>query len=178
MDAERRRRILILVTVLCVGAWALDSLVVEPLLASWQARSQRIGELERDLAASANLVGRESQMQARWKEMLDGALPAEVSDAERAVLQAVGAWATDSRLSVTSVKPRWIDGIAPGSRLLQIQVEGTGDMEALSRFVYGLESDPLPLRVEELEITAEDDAATRLALSARFTGLVLEKSPT
>ncbi len=175
MDSERRKKILIVATLVCVGAWAADRIVVGPLLGAYQARADRIAELEADLAESEALLERAPSLEARWREMRDAALSPAASEAEQAVLQSVNAWASDSRFRLASIKPRWVT-VDSEHRLLEVQVEGAGDMAALARFIYGLESDPLPLRVEELEIRVEDEAAGRLGLTARFSGLVLESS--
>lgn len=174
MDSERRKRLLIVLTALCVGAWLADTFVIEPVMASWEARTARIDELERRIAESTALLDRENDLRERWQDMRKNALSSSVSDAERAVLEAVSRWASDSRLSIATIKPRWIE-VDKASRLLEVQVAGTGNMESVARFVYGQESDPLPLRVEELEVTAADATGGKLSLEVRFTGLVLER---
>jgi hypothetical protein len=57
--------------------------------------------------------------------------------------------------------------------VLDCQVNGSGDILSLARFLYELEKDPLALRIEDLEITARDDNGQQLTLSARFSGLKL-----
>lgn len=175
MDSERRKKLLIIVTALCVGLWVGDTFVVEPVLAAWQERSARIEELDGKITESAALLDRENDLRERWQDMRKGALPVSVSDAERGLLEAVSRWASDSHLSITSIKPRWVEMDA-NSKLLEVQVEGAGSMEAVTRFVYGQETDPLPLRMEELELTAADATGSTLSMEARFTGLVLERT--
>ncbi len=175
MDSERRKRLLIIVTAVCVGGWLADTFVISPVMASWEARTARIEELERRIAESASLLERENDLRERWQEMRKGALSDSVSDAERAVLEGVSRWASDSRLTLSSIKPRWIQ-VDNASRLLEIQVEGNGGMEAVTRFVYEMERDALPLRMEEFQLTSADGTGAKLSMTARFTGLVLERS--
>lgn len=175
MDSERRKRLLIIVTALCVGSWLADTFVISPVMASWEARATRIEDLERRIAESASLLDRENDLRERWREMRKGALSDNVSEAERAVLEGVSRWASDSRLTLSSIKPRWIQ-VDNATRLLEIQVEGNGGMEAVTRFIYELESDTLPLRMEELQLTSADGTGNKLSMQARFTGLVLERT--
>lgn len=175
MDPDRRKRLLIFVALICVGGWAADSLVVTPLIGVWQARSARIERLRQELEQSTSLLDRDSELKARWKDMKSRALSTRVSDAENAVFQSVSQWAGESRLSVTSVKPRWTQ-IAKNEPVLEIQLDATGDMGAVARFIYELESSALPLRVEDMGITSQDDHGGRLSLNLKLTGLVLKEN--
>lgn len=175
MDPERRKRLLVIVSVLCIGAWAGDRLVLTPLLNLWRTRSSRIQELQQELSQHAGLLEREADLRARWEQMRKSALPVRVADAEARVLQSVTGWTSDSRLSVSSLKPRWVKA-GKDAELLEIQLEGTGNMEAVVRFLYALEKDALPLRVEDLAIASQDERGERLNLTVRFTGLVLQEA--
>jgi hypothetical protein len=95
-----------------------------------------------------------------------------MSLAEDQVLKSVGRWARDSRLSVTSLKPRWLRD-EDDFRKLEFRAAAEGNMESIARFVYELERDPLPLKIEDIEIAARDERGDRLSLGVRFSGLVL-----
>lgn len=174
MDAERRRRILIAAVILCAGIWLADNVVITPLYTVWTARSARMQELQQDLAKSTGLLDRRSELKARWEDMKKRALPNRVSDAEQAVFESVSRWAGESHLTVNSLKPRWTH-LKREAETLEIELEGLGSMESVVRFVYELESAPLPLRVEDMQIASQDKEGGSLKLSLRFSGLVLER---
>jgi len=175
VDPERRKRLLIIVTACCVGLWVLDRLVLEPGIGFWTGRSSEIQKLDKDITESSALLDRENDLKDRWRMMRKQSLPKRVTDAEQLVFQSVSHWASESRLSVTSLKPRWSKA-PPLAQTLEIQLEGSGTMEAVSKFLFALETDKLPLRVEDLQISAQDEKGDKLALSVRFTGLVLEEA--
>ena len=172
MESNQRRRILAVAAIVCVAAVAGDRLVLSPLQNLWTARSERIVELEKSLSKGRLLVDREQAMKERWQDMKQRSLPADMSVAEDQMLKSVGRWTRDSRLGVTSLKPRWTDD-EEDFKKLEFRAAAQGDMESIARFVYELETDPLPLKVEDIEIAARDESGSALALAVRFTGLVL-----
>jgi Tfp pilus assembly protein PilO len=174
VDSEKRKRLLYIVAAVCIAAWVADTLVVTPLTDLWSARSARIQELRQDLVKGAGLLDREPALKAKWEAMKTSALPNRVSDAETAVLESVNRCTADSKLSVMSVKPRWNLAVKD-FQTLEIQLEGVGGIDSVAKFLYDLEVDPLPLRVEDLEITAQDEKGARLNLTLRFTGLVVKE---
>jgi len=56
---------------------------------------------------------------------------------------------------------------------LECRADGFGSIEAVSRFLYEIEKDNLPLRVESVEITARDNNGQQLALALQVSGLLL-----
>jgi Tfp pilus assembly protein PilO len=174
MEADRRRRILIAAAILCVSVWVADSLVLTPMYSMWTGRAERIQEIKEELAKSTSLLDRRAELKSRWEDMKKRALPNRVSDAEKAVFEAVSRWTAESRLTVNSLKPRWTH-LNKEVQTLEIELEGSGNLEAVVKFVYELECTPLPLRVTDMEIAAQDKEGGQLRLSLRFSGLVLER---
>jgi hypothetical protein len=161
-----------LAVAVCLGALAGDRFVVSPLYAFWNERASAIAGLEESLAKSSLLVGRLDDMAGYWSEMRARSLPPAESRAENEVLSSVTRWAQDSRLEITSLKPKWVHG-GTASNTLDIRAAGQGSMEAIALFLYRLESDWLPLRVESLEVAARDDSGSLLTFGLTFTGLQL-----
>jgi len=172
MGPDRRKRLLAVTAIVCVGAFIADRLVVSPLQHLWGARADRVAELEASLRKGSILVGREEAMRTRWQEMRERSLAPEMSVAEDRVLKSVGQWARESHLGVTSLKPRWIDD-NKDVKELEFRATAQGRMGSIARFLYELETDPLPLKVEDVVITARDDRGEMLTLGIRFTALVL-----
>ncbi len=177
MDSDKRKRVLLVVAGACIALWLGDTLLIEPLYAAWGARSAKIERLAEETQRGAGLLERAPALKARWDVMKKRALPNRVSDAETAILESVGRWTDDSQLSVTSVKPRW-NPPEKEYETLEIQLEGTGTIDAVVKFLYDVESDPLPLRIEDIEIVSQDDKGRKLNLALRFTGLVFKEEPT
>ncbi len=172
MTLNRRERIVALAAILCLGALTGDRLIMTPLQSFWRARTARVAELRKSLDKGRILVAREAVMRERWQGMKQRSLPADVSVAENQVLKSLSRWAQESSLDVTSRRPRWTEE-EEGSKKLEFRVAAQGRMGSIARFLYELETDPLALKVEQLEIAARDESGGALAVDVRFTGLVL-----
>jgi hypothetical protein len=163
-----------LVILAAAGAALLfgDKLVITPLTASWQARSRQIAELTKQVNQGSLLVSRDSVIRTRWDQMRNGTLPEEVSAAENEVLQAFERWSQESRISISSIKPQW-KRAGDDFMTLECRADAFGSIQAVTRFLYEVERDPLALRVEAVEITARDNDGQQLTVGLQVSGLQL-----
>ena len=115
---------------------------------------------------------REQTIRRRWDSMRTNTLPEEVSAAENEVLQAFERWSQDSHISISGIKPQWKQA-GDDYVTLECHADAFGTMEALTRFLYQVEKDPLALKLESVEITAKDNDGQQLALGLQVSGLRL-----
>lgn len=172
MKIKNHEKMLLLAAALVVVLLVGDKLVATPLSRVWTARAKTIADLTRSLNDGSVLLSRERDVRERWSGMASNALPANVSMGESIVLKAVDRWVRESKISFTSIKPQWKQN-AEDYMTLECRVDAFGGMEALTRFLYEMETDPLAIKVEDMEITARDTAGQQLSLGVRFTGLML-----
>lgn len=172
MKIKNREKLLLLAAALVVALLVGDKLVVTPLTRIWKERSERITALTKSLNNGTLLLSRERDVRERWSGMASNTLPANVSMGESIVLKAVDRWVQASKISFTSIKPQWKQN-AEDYMTLECRIDAFGGMEALTRFLYEMETDPLAIKVEGMEITARDTAGQQLSLGVRFTGLML-----
>lgn len=172
MVAKGREKMLVIVALIAVGALAGDRLVVTPMVNLWKRQAADMTHYRQSLDKGTLLLERRAAIEERWQDMGARSLPANSAEAEKNLLDAVGEWASSSRLAVNSIRPRWIIDETLDNRL-ELRVSASGDIAAVTRFLYGVESAALPVRLEEVEIRARDDQGRELTLDARFTGLVL-----
>jgi len=177
MGFKKREKILIAIAGICIFLLLGDALLISPLARIWKERSSRIGELKKQLEKGDLIAGREESLKNRWTDMKNRSLVNDMPEAEKEVLGAVQNWAIKSGMNVLSLKPRWVNK-EDESRLLECRLTGSGDLGSVTRFLFELENDSLPLRLEDVEITARDARGRDLALSIRFTGLILEEQKT
>lgn len=158
-----------------IGLLGLDRLILSPLMNLWKERAERIEQVESRLANGNALISQERAYRRKWREMQRDSLGAASSEAESKVIKAVDAWADESRLGFTGLKPSWRELDSELGRLLECRASGFGDLRNVARFLYELEADSLPLRIEDLELISRDERGERLNLSVRFTGLQLSE---
>lgn len=177
MNIKNRQKLLVLVAGTVVALFLADRLLVEPLIAGWKQRQTRIADLRKKVAEGRTLVERERTLRNRWDYMRSNTLPDNASQAEQQVLKAIDSWSQQTRLTILSLSPQWKhDG--DEYMTLECRVEASGNLDAVSRFLYELEKDPLALRLQNLEISARDNEGQQLALGLQLSGLVLTPTQT
>ena len=172
MNINNRQKLLTIVAAAVIAAWAGDKLVLSPLMRSWRERAARIDELRKSVSQGLLLLERQKSIRSRWEAMRTNTLPGETSVAENQVLKAFERWSQDSRISMTSIKPQW-KRTADDYVTLECRADAFGSLQALTRFLYNVEKDPLALKVEALEITARDNDGQQLSLALQVSGLLL-----
>ena len=175
MAAKNRERLLLIVALSAVGILAADKLIITPLGNLWSERSARITSLKQSIERGSNLLERETTITRRWEDMQQTGLASNASVAEDAVLKAANRWGNDSGVTFTSFKPQWIE-YDDNYQTYDCRANATGDLSSISRLIFELETDPLPIRAEEIEVTSRDDSGSNLNLAIRFSGLQFRTS--
>ena len=172
MNIKNRQQLLSIAAIVVVALWAGDKLVLSPLMQSWKQRATSITELTKSVRQGSLLVDRERSIRSRWDSMQTNTLPNETSVAENQVLKAFERWSQDSRISITSIKPQW-KRTADDYMTLECRADAFGSIQAITRFLYDVEKDPLALKVEAVEITTRDNDGQQLSLALQVSGLLL-----
>jgi hypothetical protein len=173
MKIKNRQQLLVIVAGVTLALLLGDKLVVSPLARSWTARSNRIAQLRKDIAQGALLRDREQIIRNRWESMRTNTLPENVSLAENEVLQAFEHWSQVSQISIANIKPQWKQ-TDDNYLTLECRADAFGSIDALTRFLYNVERDPLALRVESIEIASRDNDGNQLTLGLQVSGVTLK----
>lgn len=170
MDNRSREKLLKISAIVCIGLLIGDQFILTPLIDMYQERSTKIEELEESINKGTLLLDRRDTLENRWSQMKQAALPKEMPTAENMVLKSVNRWVQISGILMTSFKPQW--RFNEGEAVtFECRAVAQGNIEKVSRFLYELERDELPLYVENVEISANDNTGETLTLNVRFTGL-------
>lgn len=168
-----RERLLLLLAGACIALLVLDRLVLTPLLRRWQDRAEEVRRLRASIAQGNGIISQEARW-LRWRDAAEGRLlPGEPAAAESLLLTQVDAWARQSGLTVKTLRPRWQEVKGQGS-LPELQVAGTGTLSAVVRFLYQVETSPLALAVEHLELASGGKDESALRVDMRISGLLHE----
>lgn len=170
MNIQNRQQILGIAAIAVVVLWAGDRLVVSPLIQSWKQRTQRIVELRKSIRDGKALLERDQSIRSRWGYMRTNTLTHEAGEGQ--VLSAFDRWSRDSDISVTSVKPMWKQN--DEFTTLECRVDASGSLQNLAKFIYSVEKDPVALKVQVVELTAQDKDGRQLTLGLQVSGLALE----
>ena len=174
MSAKRRETLLKIGVGAVVALFLLDWMVISPAFAGWKAQSARLAVLQQKVKNGRQLTEREKSLRARWDEMQRANLPADMSSGENDVYKALARWTSESRVSFTSLTPQWRNH-DEGYATFECRATAVGEQAALARLVYEIETDPLPARIEECELTARDAQGKQLSLALRFSFVRIEE---
>ena len=172
MKPEQRLLFLKIAAGAAAGLFLLDYVVISPLTAVWKAQAERLDALNVKIMRGRQLIEREDTIRSQWANMVRANLPQEVSAAENQVFRAVQRWAIASQITFTSLTPQW-QTHDEGYKTYECRISANGDQATIGRFIYELEVDPLPVNLEECEITTRDAHGSELMLTARFSFLRL-----
>ena len=172
MKIKNRQQVLVVLAVVAAALLLGDKLVWSPLTRSWKERASHITDLRKSVSQGSLLLSRERTIRERWEGMRTNTLPNNMSAAENDVLRAFDRWSQESRVSITSIKPQWKHA-GEDYATLECRADASGSIQALARFLFNVEKDPLALRVETVEITSRDNDGQQLSLVLQVSGLLL-----
>jgi len=175
MKISNRQQLLVILAAALVGLLLTDRMVVTPLIRLWKSREETIASLKEKFHQGTALIERRAALAKQWDRMRTNMLSGRVSAAEDQFLKTIERWAQESRLTLSAVKPQWQRPSDAKSQeqiaILECNLETTGNLGAVTRFLYNLEKDPLGVRVIKAQITARDDAGEQLTLNLQLSAL-------
>ena len=172
MKINNRQQFLVVLTIAVAALFIGERLVYEPLANWWAVRSQAVAALRKEVHDGKLLLQREQAIRDHWDQMRTNTLPSDTSLAEQQVLRAFDNWSQDSAASLTSLTPQW-NNDATNYLTVDWRVEASGDLDALTRFLYDIEKSPMALKIESVDLSARDDTGQQLTLALQINGLAL-----
>jgi Type II secretion system (T2SS), protein M subtype b len=170
MPSKNRETLLKIGVGVVVGLFVLDRMVLGPAIEAWKTQGERLAEVRQKVERGRGLLEREKSIRARWNDMQRGDLAEDHSEAENEVFKGIARWASASRVSFTNLTPQWRSH-EEGYDAFECRATATGSQDALGRLLYEIESDALPMRIEECEVSTRDNKGQQLALSVRFSAV-------
>ncbi|MCE5228394.1 hypothetical protein LLG95_02195 [bacterium] len=171
MQNDRRKWLLLVGVAVCLGLLIMDKVVLGPATDLWKKRNQRIAQLEKDIAGGERLLKYQKSYDDQWNAMVRNSLPPEQSAAEQLIYNGLSEWSRTG-ISITRQSPT-PKSEKDGSNYIEFRLVGQGSIASIARFLYNVERDPRGLRVQDVTITARDEAGRNLTLELLLSGVVL-----
>jgi hypothetical protein len=172
MKIENRQKMLVIATLAALGLLVGDSLVFEPMVKWWSARSKEIADLRAQVKNGKSLLAREQGIRANWEQKRSNTLPDNSAVAEQQLISAFTGWSRDSGVEITGILPQWKND-ADEYQTLNCRVEVAGTLTTLSQFLYFVERGPMALKLDSMELSARDTGGQQLTLGIQVSGLAL-----
>jgi hypothetical protein len=166
----------VLLTVIVVGALIADKVVFTPALVKFRETEDQKQALLGQINEAQSLFDRRRLMERRWKTMLADGLQND-ADAESRIVRALDKWSQEARLTLTSLKPERLAS-DQGLNDMTFVVVGRGRLDAMARFLWQVETAELPVKVKYVVLGAsEADESMSLELSLSALYLSAERKP-
>lgn len=168
---SKRERIIAIVAIAAVGFLALNKFLIGPVADKLQQLETQKQQLQVDLNEAQNLFQRRRMLEKEWKILLAEGLRNEV-EAESRIARAIDGWSRESSLTLSSVKP---DRTAADKGLTEITfvVAGTGTLEAVARFLWQVETTPLPIKVKDMQLGSSNESGQSMSVQLRLSAICL-----
>lgn len=173
MQIKNRQQFLTILTLTAVGLLALDRVVRPPLQKMWNTRAEEIKSLKDKVRDGSALQHRKDSLRQRWDGIQNSTLPNDPTAAEQALWEGLNRWVTFSGVTLQNVAPTLKQSNDPAYKTLECRIDASGNLNALSQFLYSMETDNMALRVQSIEMTSKDANGTTIGLGLQISALIL-----
>jgi Tfp pilus assembly protein PilO len=173
METKNREKLLLIVIGGCAALWLLDVIVISPLFGVWDAREKTIADTRKKIADGKVMMERAPDLEKRWKSMRDNTLPSNLTLAESQLFNVFDVWGRTSGVALVGQKPEKKDSDSEDYQNMEWRADVTGNNQQIANFLYRVESSPLALKVESVELSSRDERGSQLALGLTVSGLIL-----
>jgi type II secretory pathway component PulM len=170
MILSRRERYIVIGTVAVVGLLALDHLFLTPLTERREVINAQMHLRQEEMTRATMLLDSRARMNRKWLEMSGTALKTDGATAESQIIRSVGDWALDAGLNLSSLKPERAEKDKQFQKIA-FRANGTGNMLAISKFIWRLQTSKIPVRVTDISITTRRDGTDDLSLDMGMSTL-------
>ena len=176
MILAKRERYIAIVTFVMLGVLLFDRYLLTPY---YDHRARLVAEkqvLADDLSRAHNLFTHRKEVSSQWETMLQSGLMFDAVSAENVTLNALGTWARESGATLVSLTPQ--RGSQRGRvREVTLQAVCAGPMSAIANFLLRVETTALPVKISDLQLTANKEGSDDLTLQVRVAALYLAQAP-
>ena len=168
MNISKRERYIIIFTALAVIILLGDKALVSPFLERRDNEAASLESLTTKVDSSQRLLLREQTIHESWSQMQAQGLGDSAPTAENRLIQAFQKWSDDAGLkNVTTVPAR--PRLRTALQQVTLQVTAAGPLNAITKFLWNVESAPIPVRVQQLTLNTRKEGADDLTLSVTLS---------
>jgi Tfp pilus assembly protein PilO len=169
MVLSKQERILVIVTVLVLGIWAANAVVVEPLSDLRRQTANEKLELQGQLEQARNTFNRRKALERKWKGLLSEGMQSD-ADAEIRIARALTEWSKQTGMSLSSLTPERTT-TDKGMKEVTFVVAGQGDLEGVASFLYRVETAELPVKVTHMQLGSSSESGDSMSLQLRLSAI-------
>lgn len=163
MAMSKRERYIGIVTVAVIGIFALDRIVVTPLMDRQSDLKVRLASARDDLASANRLMTTSQRLDRQWHEASGKSLKNNEPEAESQILNSIGEWAQQSGLSVSATKRERTEKEKEFVKITY-RATATGSMRQVGEFLWRIQTASIPVRITDISMNSRKDGTDDLAV--------------
>lgn len=171
MVLSKRERIILIAAIAAVVMLVADKFVVGPISERREATKTQKLELQTQLENAQILFSRRKLMERKWKTLLSDGLQND-AEAESKIARALDEWSKKTMLTLNSVKPERVAS-DKGLKEMTFVVAGMGTLESVSRFLWQIETTPIPIKVMDMQVGSTNETGQNMSMQLRLSALCL-----
>jgi hypothetical protein len=160
---SKRERYIAIGVIAVVVILALDQIILEPFLTKRSDLAKADTEAMTAIDHGNDTLAKERKLRPIWTAMQAGGLKADPATAESQFLHALRDWAQESQLTLTALKPER-NAIENKFQLISYRATATGSMRSITEMLWRIETAPIPVRINDLEITPRKEGTDDLSV--------------
>ncbi len=129
--------------------------VISPFVEARAAVMDKFRVAQNNYRSDMVAIANRKQMERDWNDYLNRGLKSDAAAAEAQVQHALREWESAAGVSLTALQPeRAVADVHDAHfQTMTFQVAGTGSELSIARFIHGIETADLPLRISRLRIS-------------------------
>lgn len=176
MALTRREQKILYLAVASVGFLIFNTYILNPILNKRAEAHQTRLALESEMEQSLATLERKKMVQQRWSQMQQDGLCNDVQAAEAMVYRHLRESSDRAGIELDSVQP---DRLNTEGRLGEIDfvLSATGSMQAVTQFLWRLETATIPLKIKWYQLGAKNEMAQVMTLQAVLSTVYVKDQP-
>jgi Tfp pilus assembly protein PilO len=168
---SQRERYIVIGTIAVVALFALDYLFLSPQFERYKALEDQINADLVQVDHNNKVFKRARESKQKWAEMTAGALKRDASTTESQLIDSIGQWAQDARMSV-SYKPERTE---KQKDFVKVTYRATcnGSMSQLRTFLLHVQRASIPIRLTDLQVSSRPEGTDALQISMGISTVYL-----
>ncbi len=171
MVLTKRERIILIVTLVCVGLLIVSEFMVDPVQEKLDEMEAERQQLQVELEEAQVLMSNQGAMQRKWNALVSDGLRND-AEAESKVLGDLWEWSGEAGLAVSSIKPDRVTS-DQGLQEMIFTVAGKGTLESVSRFLWEIETAALPAKIKDMQLGSGSESDGMMSLQLHLSVLYL-----
>ena len=174
MALTNRERIIMILAGIAIGVLVADRYVLGPIFERRSEMSQSKQRLEGEVEQAHATLQRRKVISRRWHQMQQAGLSSDIEKIEGILFRFLETSSDRSGFLLTSIQP---ERLTQEGQIGQIDfmVSGTGTMDAVTRFLWDIEMAEVPIRIDSMQLSANDENASQMSLQLKLSSIYLTK---